>query len=72
MVVNLPGGELLIQEQEQLIQMLETLRNRKKCVFLNSFVTIFSERENQSTIGTFLTPAIAFIGDILCTKSDGN
>jgi len=52
--------------------MLETLRNRKKCVFLNSFVTIFSERENQSTIGTFLTPAIALIGDILCTKSDGN
>ncbi|KAL9715663.1 hypothetical protein Ac2012v2_000106 [Leucoagaricus gongylophorus] len=30
LVVNLPGGELLIQEQEQLIQMLETLRNRKK------------------------------------------
>lgn len=28
---NLPGGELVIEEQEQVIQMLEQLRDRKKC-----------------------------------------
>ncbi|KAF8341731.1 hypothetical protein F5887DRAFT_887879 [Amanita rubescens] len=27
---NLPGGELVIEEQEQIVQMLEQLRDRKK------------------------------------------
>jgi len=27
---NLPGGELLIEEQDDIIQMLETLRDRKR------------------------------------------
>ncbi|KAJ3572320.1 hypothetical protein NP233_g3168 [Leucocoprinus birnbaumii] len=30
LVVNLPGGELQIQEQDEVIQMLETLRDRKR------------------------------------------
>ena len=28
---NLPGGELVIEEQEEVMQMLEQLRDRKKC-----------------------------------------
>ena len=28
---NLPGGELVIDEQEEVMQMLEQLRDRKKC-----------------------------------------
>ncbi|KIM45470.1 hypothetical protein M413DRAFT_430051 [Hebeloma cylindrosporum] len=28
--INLPGGELLIEEQDDIIQMLETLRDRKR------------------------------------------
>ena len=27
---NIPGGELVIEEQEQIVQMLEQLRDRKK------------------------------------------
>ncbi|KAF8631354.1 hypothetical protein AX15_002439 [Amanita polypyramis BW_CC] len=30
LAVSLPGGELVIEEQEQVIQMLEELRDRKK------------------------------------------
>ncbi|KXN85593.1 hypothetical protein AN958_11088 [Leucoagaricus sp. SymC.cos] len=30
LVTNLPGGELLIEEQDEVIKMLETLRNRKR------------------------------------------
>ena len=30
---TLPGGELSVEEQEEVIQMLEQLKERKKCVF---------------------------------------
>lgn len=28
----LPGGELLVEEQDEIIEMLEELKERKKCV----------------------------------------
>lgn len=28
----LPGGELLVEEQDEIIEMLEQLKDRKKCV----------------------------------------
>lgn len=32
LALNLPGGELSIEAQEQIIEMLEKLRDRKRCV----------------------------------------
>ncbi|KAF8737366.1 hypothetical protein AX14_012961 [Amanita brunnescens Koide BX004] len=40
---NLPGGELVIEEQEQVIQMLEQLRDRKKNILAR-----FSQRALES------------------------
>jgi hypothetical protein len=32
--VNLPGGELTIEQQDAVIRLLERLRERKRCVYL--------------------------------------
>ena len=34
--INLPGGELLIEEQDDIIQMLETLRDHKRYASIHS------------------------------------
>jgi len=39
---NLPGGELLIEEQDDIIQMLETLRDRKRYASIPSFFSLSS------------------------------
>lgn len=41
LVANLPGGELLIDDQDEVIRMLETLRDRKKCVRLADVLTLY-------------------------------
>ncbi|KAF5356257.1 hypothetical protein D9756_004346 [Leucocoprinus leucothites] len=63
LVANLPGGELMIQEQDEVIQMLETLRDRKRAQLeqfsrqpLQSSTT--SATENQMEIDSVAsTPA---------------
>jgi hypothetical protein len=35
LAIDLPGGEMLIEEQDHVIDMLERLRNRKRFVPLN-------------------------------------
>jgi hypothetical protein len=35
LAIDLPGGEMLIEEQDAVIDMLESLRNRKRFVPLN-------------------------------------
>ena len=36
---NLRGGELVIEEQEEVMEMLEQLRGRKKCHSFSVFVS---------------------------------
>jgi hypothetical protein len=51
--INLPGGELLTEEQDDIIQMLETLRDRKRCAsILSSFFFQWVHTHLQSSIGT--------------------
>jgi hypothetical protein len=52
LVENLPGGELLIEDQDEVIQMLEALRDRKRYVVVLSLVRVLFD-SNRAQLERF-------------------
>lgn len=71
---TLPGGELLIEEQEEVIDMLERLRDRKRFVvqtvsiIYSSYVHMLRNRQQLAQFSTRTLSSSSIAGDL--TKMD--
>lgn len=60
--MDLPGGEMLIQDQDEVIEMLEKLRDRKEYVPPISTIILCSLHHCRAQLAQFSARALVSIG----------